>query len=267
MPLSDQISAQAAEPHAASLKTVAPATPQPPEDSTRLEAVTVSVGFDDLLDVTLGLNHGQVDTMIVVTSHDDKATQDVAKKHSAMCVQTDLFFKNGRTMNKGAAINAGFNFFQYRGWRMHLDADMILPGNFRRVLFNHTHLAPDTIYGADRVDIVGPDELKLYLATLMPQQAHGLIVKPWDGRPIGSRIVSTLQGYLPLGFFQLWHHACQHPYPYSLGTAAHDDIMFSALWPQSQRVHLATVILYHLTANEPAWGQNWEGRQQPRFMR
>ena len=111
-------------------------------EALRLEAVTACVGFDDLLDVTLALNHPLVDTMIVVTSHDDTATQLVAKKHGAICVQTDLMRKNGRGFNKGAAINAALGRFQYFGWRLHLDADIMLPDNFRRVLFNHTQLDP-----------------------------------------------------------------------------------------------------------------------------
>ncbi len=129
-------------------------------ESLRLEAVTVCVGFDDMLDLTLPLNHPHLDTMIVVTSHEDRATQQVAKKHGAICVQTDLFTKNGRHFNKGAAINAGFGRFQYHGWRLHLDSDIILPDNFRRVLFNHTHLDPNSIYGADRIDVIGRDELR-----------------------------------------------------------------------------------------------------------
>src|SRR5207244_10492182 len=56
------------------------AMPASPE-SLRLEAVTVCVGFDDILDVTLALNHPHLDTMIVVTSHDDKRTHHVAHKH------------------------------------------------------------------------------------------------------------------------------------------------------------------------------------------
>src|SRR5580700_5612305 len=90
--------------------------PPPAAESLRLEAVTVSVGFDDFLDVTLGLNHPHLDTQIVVTTHADRATQAVARKHGAICVLTDLFTKNGRNFNKGAAINAGFSRFQYYGW-------------------------------------------------------------------------------------------------------------------------------------------------------
>jgi len=62
--------------------------------------VTTCVGFDDVLDVTLGLNQPHLDTMIVVTTHDDKATQQVAKKHGAICVQSDLF---GRGIDPSAS--------------------------------------------------------------------------------------------------------------------------------------------------------------------
>ncbi len=241
---------------------------RPPDDSLRLEGVTVSVGFDDMLDVTLGLNHPHFDQMIVVTSHEDKKTQMVSRKHGVHCVETDLFYKNGRTFNKGAAINAGFSYFQYFGWRIHLDSDIILPDNFRRMLFNHTHLEKDCIYGADRVDIIGKEELKIYLESLVPQYTHGFLVRPIVNRPIGHRLVSNLYGYLPIGYFQLWFSSCQKDYPFSLGTAAHDDMMYSALWPEHKRRHLASVILYHLCTTSPRWGENWDGaRQQPRFLR
>ncbi len=149
--------------------------------------------------------------MIVVTSHDDRATQKVARKHGAICVQTDLFSKNGRHFNKGAAINAGFGRFQYHGWRLHLDSDIILPDNFRRVLFNHTHLDPNSIYGADRIDVIGLDELQQLRDKLQksPQAAWSFLLNPANQRAIGSRYVDTLRGYVPIGFFQLWHASTQ----------------------------------------------------------
>jgi hypothetical protein len=252
---------------AAALQTKVP-QPIPAAEVLRLEGVTVSVGFDDLLDVTLGLNHPHFDQMIVVTSHADTKTQSVARKHGAHCVPTDLFQKNGRTFNKGAAINAGFAYFQYFGWRIHLDADIILPDNFRRLLFNHSALDQQSIYGADRVDIVGPTELKTYLASLIPQHTYGMLVAPTVARPISHRLVSSLYGYLPIGYFQLWFSSCQKDYPYSLGTAAHDDMLFSALWPTDRRHLLPSIILYHLCSQAPQWGENWDGsRQQPRFLR
>ena len=242
------------------------AMPDGPE-SLRLEAVTVCVGFDDLLDATLTLNHPHLDTMIVVTSHDDRRTQAVAHKHGATCVQTDLFKKNGRAFNKGAAINAGLSRFQYHGWRLHLDADIALPDNFRRVLFNHTHLDAACIYGADRCDVIGHDELRATRAR-DPQHACGAFVSPQHHRPLSPRYVDALRGYVPIGFFQLWHAHAQKPYPYSLGTAAHDDVMFAEQWATEHRRHLPTVICHHLCARAPTLGENWEGhRRQPRLGR
>jgi hypothetical protein len=233
-------------------------------ESLRLEAVTCCVGFDDLLDVTLALNHPHLDTLIVVTSHADLATQAVARKHGAICVQTDLFAKNGRNFNKGAAINAGFSRFQYHGWRLHLDADIALPDNFRRILFNHTHLDPHCIYGADRVDVIGLDSLRS--SRTFPQHADSFMVAPRPAQPLSARYVDTLRGYVPIGFFQLWHSSAQKDYPWSLGTAAHDDVMFAEQWPAPFRRHLPTIICQHICPHNPILGENWDGnRKQPRL--
>ena len=235
-------------------------------DQLRLEAVTACVGFADMLDYSLALNHPHLDSMIVVTSHDDTDTQNVCRKHGAKAVLSDLFTKNDRTFNKGAAINSGLNYFQYHGWRLHLDADIVLPDNFGRILFNHTHLDRSCIYGCDRIDVIGSHELRSAHNHREPQHNGGHFVCPNHHRPTGPRFVDGLNGYLPLGYFQLWHASCQKPYPYSLGSAAHDDTMFSALWPSSHRRVLPTGFVYHLCGCEPRLGENWDGkRQQPLF--
>ncbi len=233
------------------------------QDALRLESVTTCVGFDDILDVTLTANHHHFDYMIVVTSHEDHRTKNVAKKHGAICVQTDLFKKNGRSFNKGAAINAGFDRFQFHGWRMHLDSDIILPDNFRRMLFTHTKLERHCLYGVDRMDVVGLHELNNL--SKQPQHIWNCLLDPKHHRPIGARFICPLRGYCPLGFFQLWHASCQKGYPYSLGSAAHDDIMFCDGWAEQHRRHLPSILTYHLCANAPKWGENWEGRKSERL--
>ena len=241
-------------------------------ESLRLEAVTVSVGFDDLLDVTLTLNHPHVDTMIVVTSHEDYRTQQVASKHGAICVTTDLLGKNGRKFNKGAAINAGMSHFQYHGWRLHIDSDIALPDNFRRILFNHSHLDRECLYGVDRFDVIGKEKIDglQSLFGRFPQHRLRFLVDPTHDRnliaPMGGRLVGTLDGYTPLGYFQLWHSSRQKEYPFSLGDAAHDDVMFARKWPVSQRRLLPSVAVYHLCPSTPHWGENWDGnRRQDRL--
>ncbi len=233
------------------------------KEALRLEGVMTSVGFDDVLDVTLGFNHPHFDTLIVVTSHDDRKTQKVCQKHGVTCVQTDLFKKNGRNFNKGAAINAGFNYFQYHGWRMHLDCDIILPSNFKRVLFNHSTLHPANLYGFDRIDVIGKQGLKDFLPHYYGQH-DGMKVSASFGA-ISHRWVDNLEGHLILGFAQLFHCSCQKPYPYSLGNAAHDDLIFSALWGKENRIHLPTLVLYHLVTETPYIGQNWENRRSKRL--
>lgn len=240
------------------------------QEALRLEAVTVCVGFDDLLDYSLSLNHGHFDHYIVVTSHDDKKTHMVAAHHGVTCVPTDLFTKNERVFNKGAAINAGFNYFQYHGWRLHIDSDIVLPNKFRQILFNHSHLEQDCLYGADRVDIEGNDipSLRDHIHDV-PQHRLRFLVDPSHDRRLnavlGGRMVTTLEGYTPLGFFQLWHASCQKRYPYSIGTAAHDDTMFSQLWPVSKRRLLPSVVCYHICPQGSGWGKNWEGRKSERL--
>ncbi len=230
----------------------------------RLEIVTTCVGFDDLLEVTLSRNITHCDSFIVVTTHADKKTQAVARNYGATCVLSDLFSKNGRSFNKGAAINAGFDYFQYQGWRLHLDSDILLPSNFRRLLFNHSHLERHCIYGADRVNVIGQKLITKALASDW-QYKYRLLVKPEIGEP-AHRLICALRGYLPCGYFQLWHASTQKPYPYSLGTAAHDDMMFAATWPEPCRRLLPSAVVYHLCPTQPVVGQNWDGnRRMPRL--
>jgi hypothetical protein len=252
--------------------------PPPEMDQYKLECVTVCMGFDDILDYTLGLNHPHVDMMVVVTSHDDKKTQAVVKKHGATLVVTDLHKKNVRNFNKGAAINAGFGYFQFHGWRLHIDCDIILADNFRRMIFNHTHLNPMILYGADRVDLVGLEEWQAFrdARVMLPQHMHYSGVSTAHGGAVhqkipsasSARFVCKLHGYCPIGFFQMWHASHHKPYPYSLGTAAHDDVLFAQQWPEANRRLLPSVVCYHLVSSPPYYGQNWDGnRRSPRLKK
>jgi hypothetical protein len=179
-------------------------------------------------------------------------------------VQTDLFKKNFRNFNKDAAINQGFGHFQYHGWRMHLDSDIVLPPNFRRILFNHTELDRNCIYGMDRIDVIGADELERIF--LRDPQHGSFLVNPQHPRAISPRYVDPLRGYVPIGYFQLWHAASQKPYPYSLGSAAHDDVLFASQWSRKHRHVVPTGLCYHLVSTPPKIGENWDGkRRQPRW--
>lgn len=238
-------------------------------EADKLEAVVACVGFDDLLDVSLGYNLPHLDEVIVVTSMTDAKTVQVCKKHGVTVVQTDLYERHGKTFAKGAALNAGLSRCMYRGWRMVLDADILLPDNFRRILLNHTHLDPSCLYGADRTDVIGGIDVM----GLMNDWGAQIVKPQWGFReemhvptPIRSRVITRLYGYLPLGYFQLWHALSNHEYPSSQGGASLDDVLFAQQWPVSHRRLLPSLIVYHLCPSQPVLGENWDGiRRSPRL--
>ena len=113
------------------------------------------------------------------------------------------------------------------------------------------------------MDVIG---LQAINRDIRLQHSHSFLVTPNPSHPLSARYVDTLRGYVPIGFFQLWHCSTQKDYPWSLGTAAHDDVMFAEQWPAPQRRHLPTVICNHLCSAPPTLGENWDGRRnQPRI--
>lgn len=228
-------------------------------EAHKLEAVVTSVGFDDLLDVTLPLNLTQLDAIYVVTISRDARTIQVCLKHGVMAVICDELH-TGTKFAKGLGLNVGFMRLQYQGWRITMDADIVLPPHFRRVLLNYETLDHQCLYGADRVNLVGPDQWAL---ASKPQ---------WGNRdnvhtdlPIGPRLLSPALGYLPTGYFQMWHAQTHKLYPSTAGAAGLDDVAFATQWPKSHRRLLPSFLVYHLCVAQPVLSENWDGiRRHPR---
>jgi hypothetical protein len=233
-------------------------------EASRHEAVTTCVGFDDLLNITLEANMPHFDNFIVVGKGSDRLTRLCCEKHNATFVESHLFSHNGRNFNKGAAINQGFGHFQFHGWRMVLDVDILCPSSMRRLLAAYP-MDPSCLYHADRVDAIGWDEINRARYGHCPQSHHN-VIQSHSHRPIRERFVHPLYGFIPIGYFQLWHAEQQKSYPHGLGTAAHDDVLFAAQWPREKRVLLPNVIVHHLCTRQPQFMENWDGhRGQPRL--
>jgi hypothetical protein len=229
-------------------------------DGDKIEALVPCVGFDDLLELNLLHNLPHLDSLLVVTSLTDAKTVQVCRRYGVEVIQTEAF---GHRFAKGAGVNVGFGYFKYRGWRLLLDADVLLPDNFRRILLNHTSLDRACLYGADRVDVIGQHGYETIQAD-RPQ--WGLREEVFSGLPIRSRLVTKSCGYLPLGYFQLWHGSAQKAYPSSADGAGLDDVLYAQLWPSSHRRLLPSVIVYHLCVDTPILGENWDGiRRHPRM--
>lgn len=236
----------------------------------RVEAVVVCLNYADFLNESLPMNLSHIDRIVVVTSHDDKDTKAVCHKWSVECLVTDAFTAKGEAFNKGAAINVGLGGLRQRGWVLHLDADIVLPNAFRNML-DKSALQRDCIYGAERCNVVGYDnwqKLKVAWHT-EPQFGYRYLVSTPADYPIGANVVHKQWGYVPIGFFQLWHSQFvrQHDlrYPETEGSAEDMDVQWASRWPRKQRLLLPTVRVFHLESESARMGINWNGRKSKPF--
>jgi hypothetical protein len=238
----------------------------------RIEAVTVCVGYGDFLAATIVENLPLVDDLIVVTTSDDTETRAVCRKHSVHHVLSDDHRRDG-PFNKARMIQRGFDQIGARDWALHLDADVVLPRKFRK-LVEYAHLDERMIYGADRCNLVGWDKwqrLKHY-AGAWDNHAHECGHWFHPELQVGSRWISKLHGYVPIGFFQLFHGAALvdngyhiRNYPLHHGDAARTDVQFALQWDRRHRQLIPEVIVLHLESESSALGANWKGRTTPRF--
>ena len=93
-----------------------------------MNALTVCVDYDDLLQITLPYNCRYFDKIVIVTSPKDTATFDFALSRSNVEVlATDTFYKDGASFAKGLAIEEGLDHLGRDGWICIVDADVIIP--------------------------------------------------------------------------------------------------------------------------------------------
>lgn len=234
-----------------------------------LEAVTVCVNYADFLAETLANNLAQVDLWTVVTTPDDRATQALCNRYGVRCLKTDCFYRDSTkpSVNKSRGINYGLAHHSHSGWMLHLDADIVLPPQFRRMLEN-AELDPLNLYGMDRVDCLGSAEWDAYRQSPELQYEWSYLVKPPRRWPIGARIAhGDYGGYCPLGFFQLWNPVATGIARYPIkneGDMEHTDMLFAMQWERRRRQLLPEGYCMHLVSS-PQFGNNWHGRKSPPF--
>lgn len=240
-----------------------------------LEAVITCVNYSDFLKETLPDNLQHFDDVVVMTTHDDTETQRLCDRLSVEYVRTDSFHKDGNALNKGLAINLGLGHLRKRDWLLHLDADILLPHRYRHML-ERSGLNPKNIYGADRVNVYGWDAWQKLKTRIVPHYQDHWFVDPgfcheWmgptpEGIKFGARVVHKEQGWVPIGYHQLWHTSAPYRYNYKLGCAAGADVWFPCQWPRENRILMPEVIVYHLDSDlTHKKGVNWKGRKSPPF--
>lgn len=237
----------------------------------RLEAVTVCVNYADFLEVTARTNRGLFDRWVIVTKESDEHTREVCRRYDLETVLTNDFDRDGPGFNKARGVNRGLQLLSANCWHLHLDADIVL-ANETKNLLEAAHLNTAHIYGTDRVMCNGAEKYEQIVKSgwLMHDFHHRVSVPA--GFSIGSRWVSNHHGYVPIGFFQLWHtdasewHGIrQRRYPEHHSTAARCDVQFGLLWDRRQRECLPELLVLHLESEPAPMGANWGGRTTKPF--
>lgn len=240
----------------------------------RLEAVTVCIGYGDFLAASAPWNAHQFDKWTVVTAPDDRETRDVCRRFGIHCVLSHEHLRHGAKFNKGRLVERGLHHCSAGAWRVHIDADVVLPARLRHYL-DHAHLDESCIHGADRIMVRSWEQwLKLQASGWLvgTTRRYPYSVELPDGFSIGARWSSPEAGFTPIGFFQLWHaqedeyHGARvKPYPQHHGTACRSDVQHSLQWDRRKRVLIPELFVVHLESESAKNGTNWNGRKTKRF--
>lgn len=237
----------------------------------KLEAVTVCVQYDDFLQVSARYNRHLFDRWLVVTEPTDIRTRDVCRRFGLEVLTTR---DNGSEFRKGRLIERGLQHLSAEGWRCHIDSDVVLPQHFRALL-EAAELQTTNIYGADRIMIRSWAEWQRFLQSgYLWDGCHSYCnhVPFPKGFELGARWVDLGLGYVPIGFFQLWHSSedqfkgiRNRPYPSAHNDACRTDVQFALQWDRPQRELLGEFVVAHLESEPAKLGVNWGGRKTRRF--
>lgn len=110
--------------------------------------ICVCVNYSDYLDETLKYNSRIFDDIYIVTTPSDTKTKEVIQKYNNITtIETDIFYENNCSFNKGAGLNLGLQSIKTKGWLLSGDADCIYPDNLGTII---TDLDKNCIYGMRR---------------------------------------------------------------------------------------------------------------------
>lgn len=180
----------------------------------KIEAVTVCIDFADKLKQVIS-NKNKLDRWVIATHTSDNDTINLCIENNIEYICSDRVFDNA-SFAKGRAINDALEILDKDDWLLHLDADQLLPKNFRDIIVSECN---DTtkLYGCKREDSSGK---------IMD---YGQKQVTWSVR--GGKIrANRKQLILPIGYFQLWHSSIRKTYFENSETGDKDDMTFMNYW-------------------------------------
>ena len=215
----------------------------------KIEAVTVSIHFSDYLIHCVG-NKKHFDRWIIVTVEDDHETIDICKKHDIEYVLSkDIYTgRHGEPaiFAKGRAVNEGLAVLDRDDWLVHMDSDVILPKDTRRVI-RKGKLDTEKLYCPRG----------RYMAYSVSDLSRDLKDLPFRRR---TKNPNEREEDRWMGFFQLWHSSIRQEYRAKSGNARKDDVGFRRKW----KLHNRGVLKFSCVHLGPR-RENWEGRTSPKF--
>lgn len=239
-------------------------------------AVTVCIGYADFFRESVRLNHAHFDKWVVVTSPRDHKTQQLCRQHRVICVVTDDVDGTGAgAFRKGLGVERGLRMLPADSYICHIDADVVLPSAFRQNL-EIADLKGDCLYGVDRFMVKSYADWQRVVRSGWPHnhyQHHPHCITPPHGFEIGARWVGH-DGWVPIGFFQLWHRANGGEekygarlkrYPQGHSDACREDVQFALYWDRAKRVLIPDLFVAHLESEACHVGSNWKGRKTKWF--
>lgn len=241
---------------------------------TNIEAVTVCCGYDDFLREAARYNIPHFDRWIIVTEPQDEKTREVCRKFNLEVILTEDGRRHGTPFNKGRMIERGLQHTSSEGFRIHIDADMVLPHRFVHLL-EIADLQNDFIYGIDRILCQGWDQWQqVQRSKFLMGGSHEYHFKIAMnlGLDFGARWAHPVMGYCPIGAFQMWHSSedewrgiRQKPYPMHHGNACRSDVKQALRFDRHKRALIPEIVAIHLESEAAKMGANWNGRTTKRF--
>jgi len=200
-----------------------------------LSGVVVSVNYGNVLAQTLPENIHLFDEFVVVTTHEDTETQDIARKYGAKLVLSNRCYDDDHVFNKGRMLNDGLAALERPDWVVFTDADVFINAGLRAFVLNHA-LNPGCLYYTRR-------------------------------RELGSvENQPTWMNAQPNGYFQLFNPkaaAIRERWPKLVSenfcSAGSVDSWFNQQWPGNKMVAVDEIGVTHLSSD--SYTQNWNGKK------
>lgn len=230
-----------------------------------LTIITVCRDMADYLAITLPKNRKHANTYIIACAPGVHADSQAAEAGGAVAVGCKALADDG--FRKGAAINEALEYCEPSDWVLMLDADMILPDDFREKLEAYPKDS-NTIYGVKRMDQPAEDYLRHEKWT-REYENDGYEAEYFNP----PKLVENPRD-IGAGAFQLFHASAKclrnlkKWYPERKKDATLDDRLFVRQWPADKRDEFdGTAIAKELPGIHPihigVLGANHQGRVTP----